>query len=102
MTNSDGEDGPEPANLRFLRRLVTTLTGVMLAGLILVIALLVIRFREAPPTLPEAISLPDDATAQAVTIAEGLVLVLSEDGRLFVYDRLTGQLERTIPVIQDQ
>lgn len=87
---------PEPANLRFLRLLVTVLTGVMLAGLILIIALIVIRFRDTAPPLPEDITLPEGAEPKAVTLAEGMVLVVSEDGRLFIYDRVTGQLRQTV------
>lgn len=87
---------PEPANLRFLRLLVTGLTGVMLAGLILIIALIVIRFRDTAPPLPADIALPEGAEAKAVTLAEGLVLVVSEDGRLFIYDRVTGRLRQTV------
>ncbi|WP_375689828.1 DUF6476 family protein [Pseudooceanicola sp. LIPI14-2-Ac024] len=97
---STEDPGPEPANLRFLRRLVTVLTVVMMAGLIILIALIVIRFRDTAPPLPEDIVLPDGANPAAVTVAEGMVLVVSEDGRLFVYDRLTGQLRQTIPLAE--
>lgn len=95
MANSE-DQVPDPANLRFLRILVTVLTGVMLAGLILIIALIVIRFRDSAPPLPEDITLPDGAVPVAVTLAEGMVLVVSEDGRLFVYDRVTGRLRQTV------
>lgn len=91
---------PEPANLRFLRLLVTGLTGVMLAGLILIIALIVIRFRDTAPPLPADIALPGGAEAKAVTLAEGMVLVVSEDGRLFIYDRVTGQLRQTVTLAE--
>jgi len=87
---------PEPANLRFLRLLVTGLTGVMVAGLILVIALLVIRFRDTAPPLPEEIALPDGASARAVTLTEGLVIVVTEDDRLLIHDRLTGRLKQSV------
>ncbi|OWU84285.1 hypothetical protein ATO6_14775 [Oceanicola sp. 22II-s10i] len=95
MTNSD-DDGPEPASLRFLRRLVTVLTGVMLAGLILIIGLIVTRFRDTAPPLPAEITLPDGDTARAVTLAEGMVLVVGEAGRLYIYDRVTGRLKQTV------
>lgn len=99
MANSE-DPVPEPANLRFLRLLVTVLTGVMLAGLILIIALIVIRFRDTAPPVPEDITLPEGATPRAVTLAEGMVLVVSEDGRLFVYDRVTGKLKQTVDLVE--
>ncbi|MGR3322442.1 MAG: DUF6476 family protein [Pseudooceanicola sp.] len=95
MVPSEDEQ-PEPANLRFLRRLVTVLTAVTLAGLILITGLLVIRFRDTAPPLPAEITLPDGAEARAVTLAEGLVLVVSEDGRLFIFDRVTGRLKQSL------
>lgn len=86
---------PEPPNLRFLRRLVTTLTAVMILGLLTIVALFVIRFsgdRTGPvlPPLPDALALPADAVPLAVTRApdwiavvttDGAVLILSPDGR---------------------
>ncbi|WP_370284552.1 DUF6476 family protein [Pseudooceanicola nanhaiensis] len=99
MANSE-DPVPEPANLRFLRLLVTVLTGVMLAGLILIIALIVIRFRDTAPPLPADITLPDGATPTAVTLAERMVLVVSADGRLFVYDRVTGRLKQTLDLAE--
>lgn len=92
-----GDTAPaEPANLRFLRRLVTGLTLVMMAGLILIVALIVIRFRDTAPPLPADIALPDGVAAQAVTVAEGMVLVVGADGQLYIFDRVTGRLEQTL------
>jgi hypothetical protein len=42
----------EPPQLKFLRRLVTTLTVVMIGGLVLVVSLLVIRLSADSPKLP--------------------------------------------------
>lgn len=88
-----------PPDLRFLKILVTTLAGVMIVGLVTIIALLVIRLSAAPVplALPDSITLPDGATAQAVTLAPGFMLVLSETEILF-FDRNTGQLERRYPL----
>ncbi len=88
---------PEPANLRFLRRLVTTLTAVMILGLLVILSLLVIRLNTAPAplTLPEAITLPGGARAAAVTLAPDHVVVLTEGQRVLVYDR-GGELLREI------
>ncbi|MGY3439659.1 MULTISPECIES: DUF6476 family protein [unclassified Marinovum] len=89
-------DVPEPANLRFLRLLVTVLTGVMIAGVILIIALIVIRFRDTGPQVPEDLSLPAGVTAQAVTFGTGWVAIVTQDNRILIYDRITGQLTQEV------
>ena len=106
MTNlmtDDGMDDPdkdpvEPANLRFLRRLVTVLTGVMICGVILIIALVVIRFNDTPPDLPEVITLPDGARATAFTRGDGWFAVVTDTDEILIFDRITGQLTQTIQI----
>lgn len=102
MREGDPEDevGPEPANLRFLRRLVTVLTLVMIGGLVTVIALLVIRLQTpAPrlPVLPEAIVLPAGVTPEAVTFGAGWVAVVIGD-TIAIYDAETGALRQQVTV----
>ncbi|MBI6629853.1 DUF6476 family protein [Pontibaca salina] len=94
------EPTAEPANLRFLRRLVTVLAGVMIVGLVTIVALLVIRFSSVPttPVLPDTISLPDGVTANAVTIASDWYAVVTNDGRILIFDRPTGRLRQTVIV----
>ncbi|AKO97394.1 hypothetical protein MALG_02227 [Marinovum algicola DG 898] len=87
---------PEPANLRFLRLLVTVLTGVMIAGVILIIALIVIRFRDPGPQLPEDLSLPAGVQAQAVTFGTGWVAVVTGDNRILIFDRVTGRMTQEV------
>ena len=48
----------EPAQLRFLRRLVTVLTAVMIGGVVLIIALLVIRLNDKPSDVAGNCCLP--------------------------------------------
>lgn len=77
-----------PPDLRFLKRLVTVLTAVMIAGLLTIVALLVIRLGQpaaAIPALPAAITLPAGETAGAVTFAKGYTVVVTEAGRVLVY-----------------
>jgi hypothetical protein len=91
-------DPPEPASLRFLRRLVTLLTIVLIGGIVVVAAVLVIRLAApvapALPGLPAAIALPAGETALAVTVGAGFVLVLTRDGagheRARLIDAATG------------
>ncbi|WP_076647480.1 DUF6476 family protein [Pontibaca methylaminivorans] len=88
----------EPANLRFLRRLVTTLAAVMIVGLVIVIVLLVIRLSTpaAVPALPDTITLPEGASAQAVTIGADWYGVVTDDGRFLIFDRTSGALRQSV------
>lgn len=89
----------EPANLRFLRRLVTVLTAVMIAGLLAIFALLVIRFSTTPElALPESVTLPDGTEAEAFTQTRDWYAVVTGDGRILVFDRTTGALRRDIRI----
>ena len=95
---SDQSPLPEPGNLRFLRLLVTILTGTMIAGLLAIITLLVIRFPTAAPALPEAITLHDGTRAQAFTATARWYAVVTTDDRILIYDRDTGDLRQEITV----
>lgn len=100
MTDMD-DDLPQPelpANLKFLRLLVTVLTGTMILGLIVIIALLVIRFRTPAPDLPAVLTLPDGATATAFTQGPTWYAVVTEDNRILIYNRFTGILSQTIRI----
>ncbi|MDK3073860.1 DUF6476 family protein [Sedimentitalea sp. JM2-8] len=96
------EPVPEPANLRFLRRLVTTLTAVMIVGLLVIVSLLVIRFSSDPAPsalpLPESIALPNGVTAAAVTYGPDWYAIVTNDGRILIYDRATGALRQTVTI----
>ncbi|MEL6450767.1 MAG: DUF6476 family protein [Pseudomonadota bacterium] len=88
----------EPANLRFLRRLVTVLTVIMIGGVVTVVALLVIRLNAdpAPLPLPDQVTLPDGATATAFTIGSDWFGVVTEDDQILIYDQVTGSLRQTV------
>lgn len=95
----DDMDTPEiPANLTFLRRLVTVLTIIMIAGVVTVVALLVIRLNAAPAplALPEQVTLPDGSTATAFTIGSDWFGIVTESDEILIYDRATGTLRQTI------
>ena len=76
---------PEPPNLRFLRRLVTVLTAVMIGGLITLVALLVTRLPGAAVRVPDALALPAGADALAVTQMPTGWLVTTTDGRVLLF-----------------
>ncbi|WP_209427562.1 DUF6476 family protein [Pararhodobacter sp. SW119] len=90
---SEPSDNGTPPEVRFLKRLVTTLTVVMIAGLVTIVTLLVIRLGSPPaplPTLPANIALPEGARAAAVTLARDWVVVVTEAGEILLYDRAAG------------
>lgn len=78
--------------------LVTVLTVVMIGGVVVVVGLLVTRLSDDTPTLPEEITLPDGARAQAVTIGQGWYAIVTEDQRILIYDKTTGALKQEIKV----
>lgn len=90
--------GVEIASLRFLRRLVTGLTAVMIAGMVILIALFVTRFPSNDTALPDAITLPDGTTATAFTVGSGWYAVVTGDDRILIYDRNTGDLRQTVRI----
>lgn len=93
-----GSDTEEPVNLKFLRRLVTVLTATMIVGVLVIIALIVIRFYDVPPPLPETINLPDGATALSFTQGPDWYAIVTSDNFILIFDRVTGQLKQTIAI----
>ncbi|MCK0167600.1 DUF6476 family protein [Jannaschia sp. S6380] len=74
-----------PPDLRLLKTLVTILTGVMIAGLIAVVALLVTRLPGARVTAPDALVLPPDTAVVAVTQTPAYWLVTTRDNRALIF-----------------
>lgn len=87
--------GPDAGLVRYLKWLVTTLTVVMIVGLVVLIALVAARFNQSAPTavFPDAIALPDGAQAESMTRGPDYLLVVTTDGRALVFDP-TGQFLR--------
>ncbi|MEX0283068.1 MAG: DUF6476 family protein [Paracoccaceae bacterium] len=101
MSDPDPTDPalPEPANLRFLRILVTTLTAVMICGLLVIVTLLVMRFSSDPvPQLPERVELPEGTRALAITAARDWYAIVTDDDRILIYDQASGALRQTLIV----
>ncbi|SFA72573.1 hypothetical protein SAMN05421688_0399 [Poseidonocella pacifica] len=87
----------DAATLRFLRRLVTTLTSVMIVGVIVLIVLLVIRLPEVRVTLPEAIALPDGTRPTAFTRGPDWFAVVTAEDEILIYDA-NGALKQRIEI----
>lgn len=79
MSAPHNEFHPEPAGLRRLRRLITTLTVVMILGVLVIVGLLVTRLSADGPTLPERIILPAGEVAEAYTEGKGWIAVVTHD-----------------------
>ncbi len=87
----------EPAQLKFLRRLVTTLTAAMIFGLLTIVGLLVIRVLPlGGVALPDQITLPDGAKATAFTRGPDWYAIVTENNEILVFDATTGVLKQRI------
>jgi hypothetical protein len=93
---TDPSELQEPANLRFLRILVTVLTAVMIGGLVIVIGLLVTRLRQPAVGFPDSISLPDGTKAQSFTVGRGWFAVVTDDDRILILDQDSGGVRQII------
>lgn len=81
-----------------MRLLVTTLTGVMIAGLVILVVLFVTRFPDPRPTLPDNVSLPDGVAAQAITFGAGWYAVVTNDNRILIFDAQSGALRQDVAI----
>ncbi|ARO13952.1 hypothetical protein BVG79_00600 [Ketogulonicigenium robustum] len=98
MADSPDSNDTFPPQLRWLRRLVTTLLVVMILGFLVLIAVLVTRLGRAPALLPPEIVLPTGETALSLTMAEGWYLVVTQSGRALVFERETGAVIQDITI----
>ncbi|NKX43437.1 DUF6476 family protein [Roseicyclus persicicus] len=101
-TTPDGDDGAAlPANLRFLKGLVTVLTAVMILGVLTIVALLVIRLNADPvPVLvsPGDFALPAGVGAVGISVIDGRTVIVGDDGRVRVYDSESRALLQDIEI----
>jgi hypothetical protein len=86
MTGTLDED-TLPPSLRFLKRLVIVLMLTMIAGVITVVALLVIRMPQpAPmPRVPAQLTLPAGIQAAAVTFGQNWVAIVTTTDHILIY-----------------
>ncbi|MFO7759504.1 MAG: DUF6476 family protein [Roseovarius sp.] len=103
------DDSPppvSPATLKFLARLVTVLTATMIVGVLVIVGLLVTRLQQADttpaPALPDRVTLPDGATARAVTMGGDWYAVVTTDDRILIFDAATGDLRQTVRIETDE
>ena len=95
---SSDDDTPKlPAELRFLKLLVTTLTAVMILGLLAIVWLLVTRLGAPPlPPRPDSVQLPDGAPPAAITFARDWLVVVTDQGTILLYPASGGAPVSTV------
>ena len=70
----------------------------MIAGVLIIIGLIVMRFYDVPPTLPETIALPDGAGAVSFTQGPDWYAVVTDRDQILLFDRVTGRLTQTVDI----
>ncbi|MDT2076231.1 MAG: DUF6476 family protein [Planktomarina sp.] len=75
---------PEPANLRFLRRLVTTLTATMILGLIAIFAVLVIRLQTTSAIFPEITALPGNSEVLSISRTNTELIIIDQTRTIYI------------------
>ena len=98
MDQAPDDDSTLPPHLRYLKRLVTVLTVVMVAGFLVLIAALVMRLNADPVPLPDRITLPDGVSATSFTQGTDWFAVVTDNDQILIYDRATGTLQQTVVV----
>lgn len=87
-------------HLLFLKLLVGGLAAAMVLGLGVIATILWLRLNAPPlPALPDAVTLPEGATAAAVTFAHDRLIVVTEAGEVLVYDG-DGKLSQQVALDQ--
>ena len=71
----------------------------MIVGLLVIIALFVIRFSWSAPALPDKIVLPAGISATAFTKGDGWYAVVSEENQILIFDQSSGKLRQTIDIV---
>lgn len=86
--------------VRYLKWLVTALSVTMIAGFIVLVAVVVMRFNADPvgPAWPAEIALPAGTVAAAVTRGPDFLLVVTRDGRVLVFDPDGRRLRQEIAI----
>jgi hypothetical protein len=101
------EDDGLPPSVRLLKWLVIVLTAVMIVGLIIIVAVIVIRLPQSGGpsaglssslALPETLTLPEGTSPVAVTFGQGWVAIVTTNDRIMVFDSVTGALRQEVVI----
>ena len=80
-----------------MQKLVTVLTVTMIGGVLIIIALLVIRLNDDAVSLPASVTLPNGTIPVAFTQTKDWYAVVTQDNRILIFD-LNGELAKTLDV----
>ena len=86
-----------PRNLRFLQRLVTLLTVSMIAGILIIAALLALKLRSENINFPQTLTLPNGTKPIAFTQTKDWYSVITDEDQILIYKN-DGTLIRSITV----
>lgn len=70
----------------------------MIGGVLLIIGLIVIRFYDVPPPLPDTLALPQGAQAMSFTQGPDWYAVVTTDNQILIFDRITGNLKQSVQI----
>lgn len=74
----------------------------MIAGVLVIVALIVMRFYAVPPDLPNTLDLPGNAKAVSFTQGPDWYAVVTDAEDILIFDRATGQLTQQIKISPKQ
>nr|WP_321508625.1 DUF6476 family protein [uncultured Celeribacter sp.] len=104
MTDPIDIDPKAAAGLTLLRRLVTGLLVVMIAGFLVLIGLLVTRFPKSDSAvafeMPDRIHLPKGIQPEAFTRGNDWLAIVAGD-EILIYDAESGSLRQRIDIRRD-
>ena len=86
-----------PQNLRFLQRLVTILTVSMIAGILIIAALLAFKLRSENTNFPQTLTLPVGTKPVAFTQTKDWYSIITDANEILIYKN-DGTLIRSITV----
>ena len=86
-----------PRNLRFLQRLVTLLTVSMIAGILIIAALLAFKLRSENINFPQTMILPDGTKPIAFTQTKDWYSVITDTNEILIFKN-NGTLIQSIAV----
>ena len=97
------EYSAEPANLRLLRRLVTTLLAVMIIGFLTLIFMFVMRFSDNNQTFQISdITLPIGVSATAYTQGDNWYAIVDEKNKILIFNKSDNTLRQTIKIQKEK
>lgn len=101
MPPDGDENGALPANLRFLKTLVTVLTAVMIFGVLTIVALLVIRLNADPAPMlvaPGDYALPPGVGIVGFSVIDGQSVIIGDDRMIRVFDAASRALVQELRI----